>query len=72
VQVALGGQLGDPVGGDGVLRVVLGRRKLLLLTVDRPTSGGEDDPFDAVAGAVLEELDRTDRINLRVEVRLAY
>src|SRR5215210_162388 len=42
VQVALPGQLRDPVGRDRVLGMVLRRGELLLLSVDRPTSRGED------------------------------
>src|SRR5215208_7111288 len=53
VQVSLARELGDTVGGDGVLRVVLGGGQYLLLTVHCSARGGEDHLLHTVLGTVL-------------------
>jgi hypothetical protein len=50
--------------------VVLRGGKHLLLAVDGPAGGSEDDLAHAVLGAVLEEANRTEDVDLGVEVRL--
>src|SRR5918997_925878 len=70
VEVAFPGELRDAVGGDRVLRMVLGGRERLLLAVDRATRGGKDDLAHAVLHAVLQEAYGADYVHIRVEVRL--
>src|SRR5215210_3380198 len=70
VHVAFARELGDPVRRNGVERVVLGGRQHPLLAVDGPTRGGEDDFLYSVVGAILEETDRSEDVDLGVEVRL--
>src|SRR5918997_1257995 len=72
VQVALARELGDPVGGDGVERVILGGGKSVLLAVYGPARGGEDDLPHAAFGAVLEEAERSEDVDVGVEIRLPY
>jgi len=69
-EVVLRGELGDPVGRDGVLRVILGRRELALLAVDRTPCGGEDEAFDAVPDAVLQRPQGPSRVDFQVQDRL--
>ena len=69
-EVALRGELGDPVGRDGVLRVILGRRELALLAVDRTTCGGEDEAPDVVPDAVLQQPQSPCGVYLQVQDRL--
>src|SRR5918997_1684250 len=66
VQVALARELGDPVGGDGVVRVILGGGKSVLLAVYGPARGGEDDLPHAAFGAVLEEAERSEDVDVGV------
>src|SRR5215212_1529169 len=70
VEVALPRQLGDPVGGDRELRVVLGCRESALLTVYGPAGGGEDNPPHVVLDAALKEAYRSKDVDFGVEVRL--
>jgi hypothetical protein len=53
VQVALAGELGDAVGRDRVLGVILGGRELALLAVDGAPGRGEDDPTHPSLRATL-------------------
>jgi hypothetical protein len=55
VEVAFPGEFRDAVGGDRVLRMVLGGGERHLLAVDRATRGGEDDLAHVVLYAVLQE-----------------
>jgi hypothetical protein len=52
--------------------VILGGGKLVLLAVYGPARGGEDDLVHAMFGAVLEEADRSEDVDVGVEIRLPY
>src|SRR5215210_2418155 len=70
VHIAFAREFGDTVRRDGVERVVLGCRQHPLLAVDGPTSGGEDDLRYSVVGALLEQADRSEDVDLGVEIGL--
>jgi hypothetical protein len=69
-EVAHASELGDSVGGEGVLTMILCGRKLPLLSVDRSTGGGEDNLAHPILDASLEEAHGTQHIHFRIEVRL--
>ncbi len=68
-KVALASELGDSVGGEGILRMILCGRDLPLLSVDRSTGRGEDHIADPILDAVFEEAHGTQRVHFRNEVR---
>lgn len=68
VQVALCGKLRDPIGRDGILWMVLGRGNLSLLPVDRPAGRGKDDFAYPLLYTALQQMNRSDDINIGVEV----
>ncbi len=70
VQVALASELRDAIGRDRVLGVILGGRELALLAVDRASGRGEDDLFYVVLDAVFEQPQRSQHVDVGVEVRL--
>ena len=67
VQVVLDRVLARAVGRLGVHRVLLGRRQLAALAVERAAGRGVDDLAHAVRHARLQQADRAEDVDARVE-----
>jgi len=61
-EVLFADQFGDAVGAAGLGLVRLVGRKIVLLAIDRPARGGEDDPFHSGFGAGLEDIEKAEHI----------
>jgi len=69
-QIVFACQLGNAVGGHGSQRVVLVCRELFLLSVYGAAAGSENEAFNAVARAALQEIEKTDDVDRSVMGRI--